>query len=246
VNQYTIVCLPVVVPIALWLWYHYRKDHYFPEPIRHLVLAFVLGMGSFYLGRYGYEALDFVHLRRDALILADTDRTALLFYSLGVIGPLEELAKLVPFLFIVIRFREFNEPIDGIIYASFIALGFAMLENVLYLQNATLAEALARGIAGPAVHVVFASIWGYYIGRAWLCKRRFGPIVLAAWLAAGLVHGAYNYLVFTWPAPMFPFSALVILLLWIWRLNVIKDLHARPAGPCPFDAPPAVEDPREF
>ena len=55
--------------------------------------------------------------------------------------------KMILFLLVVVRFREFDEPIDGIVYASFIALGFAAVENVLYVPQLDSAEAYARGEA---------------------------------------------------------------------------------------------------
>ena len=60
------------------------------------------------------------------------------------------------------------------------ALGFSAVENIQYLQYLTSLEAIARGFAGPVVHIVFASIWGYYIGRAWLCRRALTRTVIAA------------------------------------------------------------------
>jgi RsiW-degrading membrane proteinase PrsW (M82 family) len=95
----------------------------------------------------------------------------LLIYALFAIGPIEDLAKLLPFVLIILRLSEFDEPIDGIIYASFIALGFSAVENYFYLDYVSNLEAIARGFAGPVIHIVLASIWGHYIGMAYLNKR---------------------------------------------------------------------------
>ena len=157
--RYVLHLLPVILPVIFWAGYHYYKDRHLPEPISHLLLAFTLGVGSFYLGMFMYRALDFVDLRYDAYLLAETSLPGLFAYAILVIGVIEELAKMVPFLLIVIHFKEFDEPIDGIIYASFIALGFSAVENIQYLQFLTGIEAWARGFAGPVVHIVFASIW---------------------------------------------------------------------------------------
>ena len=167
---YSVLIVPVVLPVLFWAWYHYHKDRHLPEPISHLLLAFLLGGVAFALGKLMYAGLGLVNLRFDAFLLAETDRLALLLYALLAIGPIEELAKVIPFLVVVRRFPEFDEPIDGIIYASFIALGFAAIENVYYFQYLTSGEALARGFVGPVVHIVFASVWGYYVGRACLAE----------------------------------------------------------------------------
>ncbi len=231
--HYSALLLPVILPLVFWAWYHYYKDRHLPEPLSHLLLAFVLGVGSFYLGMAMYRGLDLVNLRYDAYGLAETNLPGLFAYAVLAIGAIEESAKLIPFLLIIIRFKEFDEPIDGIIYASFIALGFSAVENIQYLQYVTSLEALARGFAGPVVHIVFASIWGYYIGRAYLCRRALGRTVIAALAFTALLHGSYDFIVIAMPAPALPVAALIIVGIWVWRLLLIRDLHQMPAGPCP-------------
>jgi RsiW-degrading membrane proteinase PrsW (M82 family) len=225
--------LPVLLPVLFWALYHYYKDRHLPEPVSHLLLAFVLGIGSSYLGLMMYQALGLVNLRFDAFALAETNLIGLFTYSILAIGTIEELAKMIPFLLIVIRFKEFDEPIDGIIYASFIALGFATMENLQYSQFATTFEAWARGFVSPVVHIVFASIWGYYIGRACLCRKKMTATILGALAFTAVLHGIYDFVVIAMPAPALPIAALLIVGIWIWRLCLIQDLHALPAGPCP-------------
>jgi RsiW-degrading membrane proteinase PrsW (M82 family) len=231
--NYTILMCPVVLPAIFWAWYHYHKDRCLPEPLGHLAMAFALGIGSFYLAGFMYQALDLVNLRYDAFLLAEKSLWGVLAYSVLAIGPIEEMAKMIPFFLVIIRFKEFNEPIDGIIYASFISLGFAAMENIQYTQFLSSTEALARGFAGPVVHIVFASIWGYYIGRAYLCKRYLGPIILAAFLFSAALHGIYDFVVIALPAPFLPIAAMLIVGLWVWRLFLIRDLHMAHAGSCP-------------
>ena len=233
--HFSVLILPVILPVLFWACYHYYKDRRLPEPLSHLLIAFALGVGSFYLGMLMYRGLDLLGLRYDAFLLAETNLPGLFAYAVLAIGVIEELAKLVPFLLIVIRFKEFDEPIDGIIYGSFIALGFSAVENIQYLQYLTSLEAIARGFAGPVVHIVFASIWGYYIGRAWLCRRALTRTVIAALAFTAFLHGIYDFVVIALPAPALPVSAFLILAIWIWRLVLIRDLHKLPPGPCPQD-----------
>lgn len=233
--NYTPQLLPLIVPVAFWAGYHYYKDRHLPEPIPHLLLAFALGLGSFYLGLLGYRALGIVGLRYDAYQLAESNLLALFAFAILVIGLVEELAKMIPFLLVIIHLKSFNEPIDGIIYASFIALGFAAVENFQYLQFATGAEAWGRGIAGPVIHICFASIWGYYIGRAFLCGRNLMPAVLGSLAVTAILHGVYDFLVIAWPTSALPQATVLIVAIWIWRLKLIDDLHRLPPGACPFD-----------
>ena len=221
-----ILLLPVFLPVVFWAAYHLHVDRHLPEPPGHLLLAFLLGVGSFYLGLFGYWLLGLVGLRYDAFVLAADNLPGLFAYAVLAIGVIEESAKLLPFLLVVLRFREFDEPIDGIIYASFIALGFAAMENIRYLDFLTTRQAFARGFAGPVLHIVFASIWGYYVGRAWLRGRGRVATVLAALAVSAGVHGVYNFVVIGMPSPGLPIAASLIAGLWIWRLCLIRDLHA--------------------
>ncbi len=224
--QYLIILSPVILPALFWVAYHHHVDRRWPEPPAHLLLAFMMGVGSFYLGLFLYQALDLVGLRHDAYYLAEASLPGLLAYCVLVIGPIEELAKLIPFALVVLWFREFDEPLDGIIYASFIALGFAAVENVLYLGSLSRGEAYARGFAGPVVHIVFASIWGYYLGRARLRADRFWLALVSSLACAALLHGLYDFVVIGLPSPGLPIAALLVTSLWIWRLFLIRDLHA--------------------
>ena len=233
--RYTIHLLPVILPVLFWAGYHYYKDRHLPEPFSHLLLAFALGVGSFYLGMFMYRALGLVNLRYDAYLLAETNLVGLFAYAILAIGVIEELAKMIPFLLIVIHFKEFNEPIDGIIYGSFIALGFSALENIQYLQFITGPEAWARGFASPVIHIVFASIWGYYIGRAYLCDKPLGRTIIAALAFTAILHGIYDFVVIAMPTPALPVAAFLIVGIWLWRLWLIRDLHTLSPVPCPQD-----------
>lgn len=149
----------------------------------------------------------------------------LLIYALFAIGPIEELAKLLPFVLIILRLSEFDEPIDGIIYASFIALGFSAVENYFYLDYVSNLEAIARGFAAPVIHIVLASIWGHYIGMAYLNKRAVLKTVLVSFVGVAAVHGLYDYLVIAMPIYALPASAALMIAIWIWRVALLRRLH---------------------
>lgn len=216
---------PIAVPVLFWAVYHYYTDRHLPEPLGHLLLAFGLGLVAVFLSSALYAGLGVVGLRHDAGHLADTSTWALLAYALLAIGPVEELAKLLPFVLVVLRFRELDEPMDGIIYASFIGLGYAALENWQYLEYLTKTEALARGFASPVIHILFASIWGHWIARAHLAGRTIWPAALASFALAALLHGLYDFLVILNAGYALPAAALGIVYLWWWRLRLLRALQ---------------------
>jgi len=220
-----LLTLPVVLPVLFWAAYHYHKDRHLPEPVGHLVLAFALGIGANYLSREMYGALDLLGWRFDATQLGAERPWALLAYAVFAIGPIEEFAKLAVFLLVPLHFREFDEPIDGIIYASFIGLGYAAAENVHYLQFLTTGEAFARGFASPVIHILFASIWGHRIAMARMEGRSLFVPALAGFAIAACLHGVYDFIVLLKPVRALPIAAMLILAIWYWRLKLMHALH---------------------
>lgn len=220
-----LLTLLVLVPVLFWAGYHYHKDRHLPEPPANLLLCFGLGILAAAISKGLYISLEPLGLRLDAVALADQDGIALFAYAMLAIGPIEEFAKLLPFVLVVLRFKAFDEPLDGIIYASFIALGYAAVENYYYLDFLTGFEAIARGFAGPVIHILFASIWAHWITRAWLRKRPpLLPALLGFLLAAGL-HGLYDFLVLRYPVSALPIGAALIVSIWLWRLQLMYRLH---------------------
>jgi RsiW-degrading membrane proteinase PrsW (M82 family) len=228
--QQSLLAIPVFLPVIFWAAYHYHKDHHLPEPPGHLALAFIFGLLAAGLSQSMYIALEPLGLRFDAGYLAETNTPGLLAYALLAIGPIEELSKLLFFVLIVIHFKEFDEPLDGIIYASFIGLGYAAIENWQYLQYLTPLEAIARGFASPVVHIVFASIWGRWIGLAVVSGKSVLPATLAGFLIAAFLHGLYDFMVLLQPYSALPFAAALIVVVWIWRLLLLRRLQSEAAG----------------
>jgi RsiW-degrading membrane proteinase PrsW (M82 family) len=220
-----LLTLLVLVPVLFWAGYHYHKDRHLPEPPGNLLLCFGLGIVAAAISKGLYIGLEPLGLRLDAVALADQDGFALFAYAMLAIGPIEEFAKLLPFVIVVMRFKALDEPLDGIIYASFIALGYATVENYYYLDFLTGFEAIARGFAGPVIHILFASIWAHWITQAWLRKQSLiQPAMLGFLLAAGL-HGLYDFLVLRYPVSALPIGAALIVSIWLWRLQLMHRLH---------------------
>ena len=117
--------------------------------------------------------------------------------TLLIIGPVEEMAKLVG-LVVVSGFirNELNEPADGIIYMACVALGFSLIENILYAAYPGHEYLLAvRLLVATPLHICFSALMGlsFYI---WYKTRRAFLLVLIGYLFASLSHGFYDLLVF--------------------------------------------------
>jgi hypothetical protein len=112
-----------------------------------------------------------------------------------VVGPVEEFVKMSAVLVFAYRRKEFDEPSDGVIYAAAAALGFAALENVIYLARHGEQIIMLRGIFANSGHALDAAIWGIALSKAKaapnIASKRAGIIALG-WLAAAAVHALYD------------------------------------------------------
>ncbi len=218
----------LVLPAVFWSGYLCYKDRLRPEPLRNVAASFAMGAAAGFLCFEFFRLLALTGISADANALMTAEkRLPFLIYSLGVTGPVEELFKMLPFLLVVLRFRQFDEKTDGIVYGGTIALGFAAFENFLYLQTLGGPAFWGRAVASPLTHTVFASIWGYVVAKAVLEKRALaGPAVMGLFLSA-VCHGLFNFLT---SSPVLRFmSALLILAVWIWIIVKLEKASQIPA-----------------
>lgn len=219
----TLIIAAIIAPTVFWLGYFYYKDRFKPEPAWSIAVAYIMGFGTAYLCFLSYGLLPYIGLPSDASIIMEHDRLLFLFYCLGPVGLLEETMKLLPFLLVIFFFKPFDEKIDGIIYASVIALGFATYENLHYLKYLDGFELFGRAVASPLTHTIYSSIWGYVIGVAHLRGGSRMKATAIGLLSAALLHGIFDFL--TTSPTLRLSSAVLILVVWIWRIRLIEKLQ---------------------
>ena len=207
--------LLALAPGLFWLWFFVRGRSYRPKPRRLLAFAFFLGM----LSTLPAAALEFAFLQ-DVEIAAGTDLATAAAAMLFVVGPAEELSKFLAVRLGPYRSLYFDEPRDGLVYAAAASLGFASLENLVYIVSFGPEVMIGRAPVSTLAHVIFGSFWGYGLGMQAQEGRRARRLWLWATLAvAAAVHGVFNILVVTLsPATLLPAMLLVGLGLW-WTLN---------------------------
>jgi len=206
----------IAAPALFWIGYFAYKDRFRPEPLLRIGAAYLLGLAAAGACVYALRVLPLFGVPYDPSALMESNRLGLLLYSIGISGMVEELFKFLPFLLFVIRFPSFDEKTDGILYACFIALGFASLENSRILPHLEGFELVGRALASPLTHTIFSSIWGYTVGMATISRRPLLRPALIGLLLAALCHGLFNFL--TTSVVLRLFSALLILGVWIWRI----------------------------
>jgi RsiW-degrading membrane proteinase PrsW (M82 family) len=187
-----------------------------------LVLAVALGYLSAYIGLIFYAFLAAAGINHDPFGLADQSLSGLFWYTILVIGPVEEFAKFLPFALILARMRHFDEELDGIIYAAFVGLGFAMHENRYYLSELEGGIAVARSLVSPIIHALFASIWGYAYGFCGRFKAPAWLVILLGLLLSMFLHGIYDFYAFAVSVYGGLCPPFIVLMIWIWRMRTIR------------------------
>ncbi|HEX4951714.1 MAG TPA: PrsW family glutamic-type intramembrane protease [Blastocatellia bacterium] len=191
-TTYILIPLLSIAPCALWLWYFYSRSLYKRPSLRLIAITFLLGsiatLIAIWLNLLGQSL--FLRLFGPGV----WTRVLVLFL---VVGPVEEFCKLLAVALYAYRRREFDEPLDGVIYSATAALGFAAIENVIYLSQNNPLLVLLRGPLSNPGHALFSSLWGLSLSRAKsapnLPLQRF-PIILRGWLMASLLHSIFDAL----------------------------------------------------
>lgn len=177
-----------IAPVVAIIWYITFLDSLNKEPLKMLVRTFLFGVLSIIpaviLEVYGGKWLGEVNTIPKAWIQAFI-----------VVALSEELAKYFFLRKYIYNKSEFDEPYDGIVYAVMISMGFAALENVMYVAEGGLSVAIARMFTAVPAHASFAVLMGYWVGRA---KMENKPEL--NWLGLGsavLFHGLYDFFLLT-------------------------------------------------
>lgn len=190
----------VVLGTVIWLWILRRYDRIEPESIRHLVqVGLVGGLVSIIAAALLNEVARLwtglgLNIFEDA---TDVSIIRLLMFCITV-GLVEEVSKAVGAVAVTRRLGDLNEPVDAMVYAMTVALGFASFENIFYAMRFGNDVLLARFLWPVPAHMAYAALWGY--GLAWarfVHPDRSTAIVMApSVIAAGLFHAAANFLLF--------------------------------------------------
>ena len=176
-----------LAPVFIIAFYIYISDKYEKEPFRHLLKALFTGV---------IIILPVVFIEKFLIsfsyLFEGLSKAA--YNAFVVASVCEEGFKYLGFVLIVWGNRNFNEKFDGIVYSVFISLGFAAVENILYVFQGGLFTGIVRALTAVPAHALFGTVMGYYFGLA-----RFYPQMKRKYLFLALVipfiwHGLYDFL----------------------------------------------------
>jgi RsiW-degrading membrane proteinase PrsW (M82 family) len=183
-----LLALALAPGIAI-MWFIYSADKLEKEPLKALIISFLLGMLAILPTLLAETAG--VHLLDQLL-----PKEGWLYYSLlafVVVAFTEELMKWLMVRGYAYKRAFFNEPFDGIVYGVMVSMGFATLENIGYVFQFGWQTGLMRMVLAVPAHATFGVLMGYYFGLArFVGKEREWGLKIRGLLLAVLFHGLYD------------------------------------------------------
>ena len=214
-----------IAPVLIALFYIYIRDKYEKEPVQLLVVGVVFGL---------VVTFPIVFVGNLSLLLLPQNATLMgeAFFSAFITAAfVEEGFKYIILFFLTWRNRNLNEKFDGIVYAVFISLGFAFVENLLYVFSEDMggtATALNRAVISIPGHGLFGVFMGYYFTLAKFSKKLERARYMAlAFILPWMIHGIYNFLLLS-NSPYFMFLAFLGILWYGGLAKMKKHINASP------------------
>lgn len=194
-SNMSILLFMAIIPVMLILLFVYYKDRN-KEPMILLLELFVLGIISCGLTLLSFDLLGrilpFMKLKSESFI------DVLLYTFLGV-ALIEETSKWIMLYIFGYRSKHFDEKYDGLIYAVFVSLGFAFIENIMYiLTKVDITTAVVRAFSAVPSHACDAVFMGYYmsIAKAYSIKENKKEVrknLFLSLIVPILLHGIYDF-----------------------------------------------------
>lgn len=188
-----------ILPSLTWLFYYLLKDLH-PEPKKTILRIFLWGALStipvFFI------QMGFIILLSKADI--SPILTSIIYWFL-IISLSEELLKYLVVKFKMLESPDLDEPLDLMLYMVVSALGFAALENILYLfsptdgmtlqqvLSATMSVSLIRFLGATFLHTLCSAIIGYFIALSIYYHNKRVLLMSTGFILAVLLHGFFNF-----------------------------------------------------
>jgi len=179
-----------ILPVAVFFSFIYIKD-FRKEPTSMLIKLGLLGCFSTFI-----SLLFSVPMSSLKEFFGDPIFHSFYMSFLQASVP-EELAKFIVLYMFVWKHRDFDDHFDGIVYSVCVSLGFALVENILYVHKGGIQVAIIRAIFSVPGHGFFGIIMGYYLTLARFSSNYLKKIYLfKAICGSVLAHGFYDFLLF--------------------------------------------------
>lgn len=167
--------------------YIYLKDKHEREPLALLLVSFFYGILSTIITLTISLPLNMLLIARESTVVSQFIEA---FFKVALV---EEFSKFIFVRFILFNNKNFNEPFDGIVYAVMVSMGFATLENVIYVFDYGFATGILRMFTAVPAHATFGVLMGYFLGKAKFSYDKKFMFSVMGLLTATVFHGAYDY-----------------------------------------------------
>ncbi len=224
VVNYLYPILGGALPTLVWLWFWLKEDKLRPEPNGMIVRVFIAGGITVGIALWMERAVSDLHF-------IDSIQNQKLIWLLWAV--IEELLKWGAAYFLAFRTKNFDEPTDAMIYLITAALGFAAVENTLYLFDRSGVDFLLTGnlrfLGATLLHVVSSAILGGLIALAFYKKsqiKRWCYSILGL-ITAVMLHAMFNLFIINLRKDPFTGSidvgelVQVFALLWLFTVFII-------------------------
>ncbi|MBO7572390.1 MAG: PrsW family intramembrane metalloprotease [Bacteroidales bacterium] len=209
-----------VIPAVVLIVYIMIRDKYEREPIGKILLAFFVGMLAIPLDLLLISIfnLDYLPYMFDSEVAV---QIATAFFSAAI--P-EEFSKFVILFLLIWRSKNFNERMDGIVYAVCVSMGFATVENVLYVFEDP-SCAWGRALFAVPGHFLFAVLMGFFLSLAkFSVKHKFRNWTMTL-LAPILAHGIYDAILMVSDVASEGWASLLTIVFYVfifllWRIGL--------------------------
>lgn len=206
--------LPVLIGI-LWIYF---KNKYSKESIFTSFKFFIMGVFLSVIVIFVEELLVKINTFSGYLYI--------LYMSFIVAGLTEEGFKALVLIPIITKMKEFARRIDGITYSIYLSLGFATIENIIYIlsEDSEIVHqvALNRALISIPAHIMFAITMGYYVSKYKFCdsKKKKRKYLYLSILVPILLHGVFDFILmiqYRWAIILFLLYIIVLI-----KFNVDK------------------------
>ena len=208
--------LITILPSLLIVAFFVKSDR-FPEPTSQIIKIFMFGVFLCIPAFLINTELSYIY--------ANTDIDEALISSFLSAAPVEEVLKFTVLYSLVYKMKDFNEPIDGIVYGVTVSLGFATLENIYYVyflsdyfDSTSQSLALLRSFSAIPAHGIFGATMGYFFMKYAFIKKENN--LALCMIVPILLHGAYNYFAYNF----FIIALLIVIISWIVLIRAFSRL----------------------
>lgn len=199
--MYLVLLFLSILPVYLLANYIYKND-FDKEPTKLIVKLFACGFGSAVLTLFISGKILYPLFPLFSADITELSVIELIPYTFLGVALVEEFCKWIFVYFITYKNKAFNHAYDAIVYAVLVSLGFACIENVMYvLSNYDVSVAVTRALLAVPGHACDAVFMGYFLALAKISDKHENNSLstknkIFSLLVPVILHGLYDYLIF--------------------------------------------------